>query len=198
MTWAYLIERLLKTFRDPRGGARWVLSHDLPIRTCWEILLLVTVVSTAIAVGAEAIGAAEPVLVFGVAGESFTLFLGLINLVALFLAALLIYSIGAAAGGKGDLKGAVLLVAWLQSVLIFLQLVQFLAVLVLPPLAGLIGIFALVMLFWLPTNFIAELHGFQSLPAVFASIFFASFVLLLIVSVILTVLGMELVVGPGV
>jgi hypothetical protein len=55
-------------------------------------------------------------------------------------------------------------------VMVALQLVQFVAFLLSPALAGMIGLAGLVLFFWLMSSFIAELHGFASRGAVFVGI----------------------------
>ncbi|MFN3145271.1 MAG: hypothetical protein ACE368_08365 [Paracoccaceae bacterium] len=70
-------------------------------------------------------------------------------------------------GGGGSLDDTILLMAWMQWILVGLQVIQILALLVIPPLVGLIVLAGMGLFFWLLTNFVAELHGFRSLGRVF-------------------------------
>ncbi len=196
MTLSDIIARILLTLRDARAGAEWVLSHQIPVRACWQILFLVLVGGTGVAVLAEVLGLAPPSVVFGEQGESATFWLGAINAGVLISAAWLVYVIGRRVGGTGDLAGSVLLVAWFQTILIFLQIVQYLTYVIFPPLAGLIGLLGMVLMGWLPTNFIAVLHGFKSRIAVFLALMAVSFILLVFVSLILRAMGVNLAMGP--
>lgn len=192
MNMGLLINRAVLSLRDPQGGARWVLAQGIPRGTAWELLVLVLVLSTALALAAEVVGLADPVLRDNEDGESFTFVLGLINMAVLTGAVFLIDGAGRMFGGKGDQAGAVMIVVWLQFILMLLQVVQYAALIALPPLAALISLFALIMVFWLPTNFIAELHGFTSRVAVFFGLMAISIVVLILVSIVLASLGLDL------
>ena len=64
-------------------------------------------------------------------------------------------------GGTGRFEEALTLVVWLQFIFICVQILQLLAVLVVPPVAGLITLLAVGLFFWLLVNFrghAARLH----------------------------------------
>jgi len=82
-----------------------------------------------------------------------------------------------------------LLVSWLQFVLICLQVVQIVAMVLLPPLAFLIGVAGIILFFWLLTAFVAELHGFSSTIGVFVSILIVMVVFTTLFRFLLGVLG---------
>jgi hypothetical protein len=90
-------------------------------------------------------------------------------------------------GGTGTFADALILVAWLQFILLCLQLVQVVAGIVLPILADLIGLAGLGLLVWLLTNFVAELHGFRSLVAVFAGLVAGAFGMVLAAAILLSI-----------
>ena len=71
---------------------------------------------------------------------------------------------------------------WLQLLTVALQLLQLVASVIAPPLAGLIGLGGFVLFLWLMTAFIAELHGFRSRGLVF-------------LGMVLTALGAGLILG---
>ena len=86
--------------------------------------------------------------------------------VALVLVALAVHRIGALFGGRGSFEDALLAVVWVEFLMTLAQAVQFLAILALPPLGALLAIAIVAGFLWITANFIAELHGFQSLAKV--------------------------------
>ncbi|NJR43059.1 MAG: hypothetical protein HC767_10775 [Akkermansiaceae bacterium] len=73
------------------------------------------------------------------------------------------------------MNDALLVVVWLQVLMLGLQLLQVLLLLISPVLAAVVGLAGIVLFLWLLTNFVAELHGFQSLLAVFGAIVLTGF-----------------------
>ena len=96
--------------------------------------------------------------------------------------ALLLMAIGSA------LFTHLLLMAWLQFILLCLQVLQLVTQVLLPPLSELLGLVGLALFFWLLTNFIAELHGFGSLVKTFVAVLIclvlAAFLLAFVVALI--------------
>lgn len=178
------------TLRDPRRGARAVLSLGVPLPARTAGLVLMAVASTVVShLGFLMMPAAgDPVSVFLIASPFRTAVLQWLLLVT---TAVLITFVGRARGGQGGLPDALLLVVWLQVPMLAVQIVQLLALILLPPFAGLISIAGMVLSLWLLTSFVAELHGFASRGAVLAGILITSFA----VAVVLVVV-VSLVIGP--
>ncbi|MES2144356.1 MAG: YIP1 family protein, partial [Pseudomonadota bacterium] len=80
----------------------------------------------------------------------------------LVVMAVLAYGVGRWRGGRGSFADALILMVWWQAVLLGFQLVQIAALLLFPVATNLLGLAGLVLVFWLLTGFIAELHGFSS------------------------------------
>jgi hypothetical protein len=120
---------------------------------------------------------------------------GVIQLILLVIVIVAQHMIGRAMGGTGTLPEGILLITWLQFIMVCLQVVQTLALVVLPPLAGLIGIAGLAIFLWLLTHFIAALHGFKSLAQVFVMVLVSAFGLAFVLSILLTMAGVTM---PGV
>ena len=95
------------------------------------------------------------------------------------------HRIGRAFGGVGSLADAFLVVIWLQLIMLFVQLAQLLALILAPPLAGLLGLAGFVLFLWLLVNFIAELHGFRSLGAILAAVVVTFFLAAFVVAILL-------------
>ncbi len=101
------------------------------------------------------------------------------------VAAYLMSRVGRAFGGNGTMAQALSLVAWLEAVLILLQLAEVLVILIVPVLALPIGLASLFAFFYLLTHFTAALNGFTSLIKTFFAILATSVVLLLVTSLAL-------------
>ncbi|MEM9032698.1 MAG: hypothetical protein AAGB18_08625, partial [Pseudomonadota bacterium] len=90
-----------------------------------------------------------------------------------------------------------IIVAWLQFIMVCVQVVQTAALIIMPPMAGLIGIVALVLFLWLLTNFIAVLHGFRSLAQVFVMILVSTFTIAFVLSILLAIFGVGIQLPAG-
>lgn len=154
------------TLQDPRQATRALLSEGVPMPARTGGLMLVAVLSAVLAS-----------LQLGMTDQPLDPFSGymlaspfraaVFQWLFLALSVLLIHRVGRAFGGQGSFADALLVVVWLQLLTLALQLLQLVATLVAPSLAGIIGLGGFVMFVWLMTSFIAELHGFASRGLVF-------------------------------
>lgn len=189
-----LVGMAVRTITNPREGAEEILALGIPRAALWPLLALVVVISTFIVQVINIIGSmqgAEPAP--GIYGQP--LALGSIEFVILAVAAFAIYRVGRGFGGKGTLEESVLLVAWMQFVMILLQVAQLVLMFLMPFLAQLVGMASIVLFFWLMTNFIAVVHGFRSLAQVFLMMIVVAFGLIILFSIVLAMLGVQV---PGV
>ena len=183
-----LFQAAVETVRDARGGARMIMAIQLERRQRWELLLLIAVLSALMAGLSLMIGGGSGLIVGGPAMLN-PIGLGVAQLFLLISMVFGIHVVGTRLGGKGGLDEAILLVSWLQFVLICLQVVQIVAMVLLPPLAFLIGVAGIILFFWLLTAFVAELHGFSSTIGVFVSILIVMVVFTTLFRFLLGVLG---------
>lgn len=185
-----------RSLRAPAEGASEILSLGVPREALGTIIALVVVLSvifaeiTARLMGGEMSGPMEAVFANPVAVGAFQLAVLLVTIGA-------VYGIGRMMGGTGTLEEAALLVAWLQFIMVCLQVVQTVALVLVPPLGALIGIASLVLFLWLLTHFVAVLHGFQSLGQVFAMIVVSIFTLAFVLSVLLALFGIGIQMPAG-
>lgn len=182
MTLSHRIGALAQlTLQDPRQAARVLLAEPVPMRARSAGLLLVAVVSAVLANLQAGLNPQpmDPVSAFMLASPFRT---AVVQWFFLALSVVLIDRIGRAFGGHGNFADALLIVVWLQLLTLALQLLQLVATLVAPPLAGIIGLGGLALFLWLMTAFVAELHGFRSRGRVFLGL-------------VLTALGTGLILG---
>ncbi len=179
-----LLQAVRLSVERPKDGARQILNLHLTVAEAGIGLALMAVISTLMAEFGNKIAAvpAEPMVM---ADFATPFGLALLQLVVMSSAAVMIRVLGRWAGGKGDFAGALVLVGWLQAILLLLQFVQLVMIVLAPALVGPIGLFGLALFGWLLTNFIAELHGFQSLAKVFLCILAALLGVSLLLAIVL-------------
>jgi hypothetical protein len=182
-----------RTITNPREGAEEVLALGVPRQALWTLLMLVVVLSIIL-------GQITTLLLTHAAGVVMTgllsnpLVTGIVQLVLLLATIFAIYFIGRGFGGTGRLDECILLMAWLQFIMVCIQVVQTFFMLFVPPVASLLGIVGLVLFMWLLTNFVAVIHGFRSLAQVFVMILVSMFALAFALSILLAIFGVA---APG-
>lgn len=157
------------TIQNPRGAARTLIAWNVPDSVRWLLFGLVVTASAFLTHVGFNLLPAEETAFMGNAMSS-PLQTAVLQAGFLLLTVVCIVKIGKWQGGTGTFADTLLLIGWLQIVLLALQTAQILALLVLPPLAETIGVVGLGLSFWLLSQFIAELHGFQSAWRVFFAI----------------------------
>lgn len=186
-----IVDLARRSLEDPRAAARHLLALDVPLPARTAGLLLMAVASALLMqLGFILLPPADdPVSRFMTESP---LRSAAIQWLILAASVLLIQRVGQAWGGVGNLADTLLVVVWLQVIMLSVQLVQLLALLVAPPLAGLVNLAGMVLFFWLLCSFIAELHGFTSRLKVFFGVLFVSFAVALVIVMLLSlVLGPE-------
>jgi hypothetical protein len=103
----------------------------------------------------------------------------------MILGATLMWRVGQMFGGKGNFAQSLSLVAWLEVVLILLQLAQVVVLLALPVLSLPIGLVSVFAFFYLLTHFTAALNGFTSLIKTFFAILGTALAVLFLASIAL-------------
>lgn len=169
LTPALLMRMIRATLQSPRAGARAMLDFGFAPVVGWMALLLMAVASTLLTHVSFAMMPPEAQAFWGAAMGS-PVRTAILQWIVLLLSVHAIHKIGRWRGGHGTLEGAVILVAWLQFILLCVQIAQLIAQAIAPPLADILGLVGLVLFLWLLTSFVAELHGFQSLALTFLGI----------------------------
>jgi hypothetical protein len=172
-----------ETLARPRDAALRVLRMDVPDDARWLAFVLVVVLSVLL-------GQAS-VLLMGEGGGIG----GSLLLMAMFQSSVLlalvvgVQGIGRMAGGKGQFPDTLLLITWLQFVMLVFQIVQIVALVLVPPLFGVITILSLLVFLRTLASFVLVLHGFQSVVKVGVAILFSFFGIAMLLAIVLSILG---------
>lgn len=184
---AALTRLSIETVKAPRSTFARLMALDLDRTTLWQALMLTVAVSILL-------GEAMTYVLSSRMGEPMPrivtpLTLAVIQGSFLIVTVFLIDFVGRMMGGTGRFADAILAMAWLNAVMIVLQVVQLVLAVALPPLFGLVVLVQVVLSLYLLTAFIAELHGFGSMARVFGMILFVLMGVALGLSFILTLSG---------
>ena len=176
-----------QSFRDPAGTARALMGVGLSRGTLYSMLALVTVMSVlllelgnALSPAGSAILRLTPFTLCVILGASLIMMVFALQLTGQML------------GGQGRFAAALLLVIWWQAMALVIQAAQTLAVLILPPLAGLLTIAGLVWLVFALLHFVNVLHGFDSLPKALATVAIGVVGISFGLALLLTLIGVTL------
>lgn len=154
-----------QSIRDPAGVARWLMGLGFSRGTLYSMVALVTVLSVLLLELGLYLSPAQTEIL---RATPFTLciILGASLLMMVFALQLT----GRMLGGKGRFGSALLLVVWWQAMALIIQVVQTIAMLILPPVAGLITLAGLVWLVFALLHLVNVLHGFDSLLKALATV----------------------------
>jgi hypothetical protein len=187
LTPTFLLRMMRETIAAPRAGAAAVLKMGFAGSVGWLALMLMAVGSTLLTHISFAMMPQEAQDFWGAAMGS-PIRTAMLQWVILLISVHAIHKIGRLRGGTGSLEGAVMLVAWLQFILLCVQVLQLVVEVLVPAAAAMLGVFGLVLFLWLLTNFIAELHGFRSLGMVFLGIVLTLIVLSFVLAFVFALL----------
>ena len=182
-----LLGLVRETIVDPRAGARRLIMARLPMDVRWMALALVVVLSVLLGQITMRMMLAPSGMMGGMLGgpvSSIVLQGGV-----LMVMVLVAHSVGRWLGGQGNFPDALLLIAFLQGIMVLIQLLQMAALLLLPPLAGLLSLLGFGVFLWVLTGFVAELHGFRSLLGVFGMVLATAFGIAFLAAILLAMLG---------
>ena len=188
LTLQNVLSMVWRSITNAREGAEEILALGIPREAIWPFLFLVVVLSAIL-------GQITTFLMVGIAGAETSGLLampiatGAIQLGVLLASIYVIYFVGRGFGGTGSVEETTLLMAWLQFVMVCVQVVQTVFLLIAPALGGMIGILAVALFLWLLTNFVAVIHGFKSLGQVFAMILVSMIVIAFALSILLSIIG---------
>ncbi|MGR3650636.1 MAG: Yip1 family protein [Roseovarius sp.] len=190
MDWTFqsISARLAQTVKTPKEAAAALMGLRPSHGVLWQMMALVVVLSVILAF-------VSTLLVPVPAGMEMMplltnpLLLGVVQASLLVTSVFATYWVGRAFGGTGRFDDTILLIVWLQVVMVVVQAAQTVFLLLLPPVASLIGVVGIVLFVWLFVNFVAVLHGFRSLGLVLVGATVSMFSLIFGLSILLTLIG---------
>lgn len=182
-----LMEMVWRSITSPREGAAEVLALGLPMSAIWLSMALVSIISAMLTQLAD---------LFNTSGEpAFAMLFNapfafvLVQFVSLVGFSAALNWIGRAMGGTGRFPEAAILMVWLQFILICVQVAQIVALLIMPFFGALIFLGSLCLALWLLVNFVAVLHGIQSLLHALVMSVASTFALGFVLFILLGILG---------
>lgn len=182
-----LLELVRFSVQSPRTAARQILAMAIPDTARWLLFLLVVATSAVLThIGFDLLPPEDRA--FMEMAMSSPIRTAILQAGFLLLVVIGVHRVGRWQGGKGNFADSLLLVGWLQFILMCLQVTQIIALFILPPVAEIIGVLGLGLSFLLLTQFIVELHGFQSAWKVFLGILGVLFSAALAAAMVLVVI----------
>lgn len=164
-----LYAQAVRALREPRAAAADVLALGVPRETVLPALILVAIISVFLD---TALFAVMPDV-----DATFAPFRSIVFYLAVAgLFAFVISFVGKWFQGVGSIADALLLIVFLQAMLLPASAVQIVLALISPQLAVLFIYLVALFLFWIQVNFVAALHGFNTLGRAFAVTLIASFI----------------------
>ena len=195
MTFGNLGEMVVLTLRSPDRALALLRRLDLGAAERWMVVVLAASLSSLLAGLARQlvpVPADDPLALL----TAHPLTLAGLQLGAMVVSAVAVTVIGRAFGGRGAFADALVLVAWIELILVGLQTVQLVLMLLLPPLAPIMSVFALAVSIYLTIALTKALHGFTSTVLVVLGFVGGVFILATIMSVIAVALGLLPEVSP--
>ncbi|MBK5927632.1 YIP1 family protein [Rhodobaculum claviforme] len=172
---------------DPRASAREIILSRPPMNARWLGLALVVVLSVIFGqISIRLMMTPSGMMGAMLSGPATSI---LVQAGVLLLMAVAMQQVGAMFGGGGNFPDAMLLVSCLQGVMILIQVVQIVALMLLPPLAGIVSLVGFGVFLWVLTGFVAEMHGFKSLLSVFGMILVSAFAIAFLLALLLAMAG---------
>lgn len=180
----FLSETFILTLKAPRRGLRRILDLPRPKGVEIVVLALVGVLSAlAFYLSVLLFAPVSLALLEQIGLRPFTM--ACLQFAVMLMGAGMMAKIGAWRGGQGTFEECAVALAWLQTILLVFQLGQILLLLLVPPVAVLLGYVAFGLFFAFLVQFTAEVHGFRSIISVFMGVILSLFLMLMLVSFIL-------------
>ncbi|WEF25417.1 Yip1 family protein [Paracoccus sp. S3-43] len=178
------------SFRDPQAAAHALMAQGWPVSARWMALIVAVSVSALLtSLAAMLVNGPDPDGTQVVMLSRQPMALAAMQLVAIVLAAGLMSGVGRLFGGHGRFEDALLLTVWIEVLLLLIQVVQLVLSLVLPGVAGLLGLAAIALFLWLTVQFTKALHGFRNSAKVALGLIGTAFVAGFVLSLIAAALG---------
>lgn len=180
-------EMIRFSVQSPRSAARSLIAMNLPIAARW-LMFFFAVIASALAshIGFKMLPADAQA--FWADAMSRPIQSAIMQAGFWLLAVVFLHKMGRFSAKSGSFADTLLLVSWWQIVFFALQAAQIFTLMIIPPIGELLGLVGLVVLLWLLTQFVMELHGFKRTWRVFicviAALFLAAISLMVVVAIL--------------
>ena len=189
-----LLRLVGRTVTDPAGVAQELMRRNYETQTLWMGLLLVSVLSVLLLAVSNAL---LPTSVPEGAVVLSPFAYGAIIAASIVLLVYAVHLVGRLFGGTGTFPQTMVLMIWLQVVAMAVQVAQILAMLILPPLAGMVSLAGAFLMLYCLMQFINALHGFDSLVKAIGVFVVAVIAIGLFLAVVLSLVGVNLAGAPA-
>ncbi len=169
-----------ETILNPASAARTVLSLRVSRENLWLAVLLATVLSGLVGGLSQMVVPNTPMIFETVEGPvalnltpSSPMMQGLFVGASLVMMGFSLYFTGRALGGQGTFPGTLALMAWLQVVMVAMQIATLVLIFVAPVVAAFLVFVSLVVFVRSTVVFVNELHGFQSIGRAIVTVLLA-------------------------
>ncbi|MEO9825702.1 MAG: YIP1 family protein [Paracoccaceae bacterium] len=179
-----LIMQGKRAFREPRQTAADVLALGFPKEALAPALLLVVVVSVLLSAASDMIVPPQV--------EMSYFRMALLIMIIFTAFSLSIAQVGKMLGGVGTFPDSLLLAIFFQAIFIPVQALQVALMLVSIEMAALLSFAIIIFGFWINVNFIAALHGFETLGRALGVLLLASFAVAIFLMIVTPLLGISL------
>ncbi len=199
----YLLGMALQSIPEPRKIAREIQALRYPRAVLWQVFALFEVLSMAIGVAISVLYPPAPELLAAISENPVLaittkpVLAGMVGASLLVITIFAIYWVGRSFGGTGRFDQAILTVLWLQFVMLIAQAAMLVLAIFAAGLAAIVNVSATVLMFWILSHFIAEMHGFKSVGLVFLMIILTIVAMLVGLAVILALIGVGTVTAGG-
>jgi len=182
-----LVAQGKRAFFEPRQAAADMLALGIPREALAPALLLVVVVSVLLSAASDMI-TPPPV-------EISYFRMALLIMVIFTSFSFAIAKIGQMMGGVGSFADSVLLAVFFQAIFIPFQTAQVLLTILSPELAAMLALGIILFGFWINVNFIAALHGYETLGRALGVLILASVAVAFFLVLVSPFLGISLTSG---
>ena len=185
-----------ETILNPAAAAHQVMAVTISRENLWLAVLLATVLSAIVGGVSQAIVPVEPMVVETVEGPvslnlspSSPMMQGVFVGASLVLMVFALYFTGLALGGHGTFPATLALMAWLQVVMVVLQVATLVVMLAVPVLGAFLVMVSFVVFLRGMCVFVKELHGFAGLGRAVLTVVLAFLGVAFGLAIILLIIG---------
>ncbi len=178
-----------ETLTQPREAARRLIALNPPMRELIGAALAISCCGILLAYATMRFGGT---MIDDVSARllSTPLLAAGMEFAVMLTVAWLTWKVGVLFGGKGTLRGATVLVVWLNALLLTIQALQLASLAILPALAAALALIGMVWALWAFANFVTELHDFENPLMVMGGVVLTGLVLLIALGLIFAILGL--------